>query len=251
MDSASGALQVTCILPVHNGARYLRDAIDSVLSQTHPLLETMVVDDGSTDGTADVIASYGDRVRVVRQTNAGVAAARNQGLALARGDLIAFQDADDVWYPERVARQVARFGMRPGLELCSAHLQNFWVPELAQEADRYSDDLRSKPFPGYGTPPTLLLRKALFDTVGLFNASLRVGSDVDWFVRAIERGVVMEILPDVLVRRRLHTGNISRGPRPELAQILRDSLDRRRGTRSQVATPVGSLTSPAADGKTG
>jgi len=237
-DAAQGALRVTCILPVYNGARYLRDAIESVLSQTQPLLETIVVDDGSTDGTAEVIAAYEDRVRSVRQANAGPAAARNQGVALARGDLIAFQDADDVWHPEKIARQMARFAMHPELELCSTHLQNFWVPELQQEADRFGNDVRSRPFPGYGAPPTLLVRRALFDTVGGFKATLRVGSDVDWFIRAVEQGVVMEILPDVLVRRRWHAANISRGPRPELAQVLKDSLDRRREDRRRAATPI-------------
>lgn len=91
-------MSVTCIVPVYNGERFLKEALDSVLDQAGvPDLDVLVVDDGSTDTTPDVLETYGDRIRVLRQANAGVAAARNLGLSEATGEFIAFQDADDIW----------------------------------------------------------------------------------------------------------------------------------------------------------
>ena len=240
---------VTCVLAVYNGERYLREALDSVLSQTYSRVETIVVDDGSTDGTDALIRVYGDRVRHLHQSNAGPAAARNVGIARSQGTFIAFQDADDIWHPERIERQMARFEARPELALCSAYLSNFWEPEIQDEAEALRDHLIAKPFPGYGTPPSLLVRRALYDTVGPFNESLRLGSDTEWFLRASEQGVLMEVLPDVLVRRRWHRGNISRGERPTLVEVVKASLERRRresggGQPSPLAMPPRAAADP-------
>src|SRR5437868_98518 len=93
---------VSAILPVYNGSAFIRDAIESVLAQTHQPIECIVVDDGSTDDTADVARTYEPRVRVIQQPNQRVARARNHGASVAAGELLAFLDADDVWCPERV-----------------------------------------------------------------------------------------------------------------------------------------------------
>src|SRR5690242_17155890 len=97
---------VSAIIPAHNCERFLADAIDSALGQTYAEVECVVVDDGSTDGTADVASAYGNRVRLIRQEQRGVSAARNRGAAEAKGNLLAFLDADDRWLPERVERQL-------------------------------------------------------------------------------------------------------------------------------------------------
>src|SRR5947199_8414115 len=96
-------------MPAYNYARYLREAIDSALGQTCAPLEVIVVDDGSTDETPEVLSSYGDRIRVIRQQNQGVAVARNAGIAAAGGDYLAFLDSDDIWYPRKLELQNARF----------------------------------------------------------------------------------------------------------------------------------------------
>src|SRR5262245_349820 len=121
---------VSCVVRVFNDERYVREALESVLAQTCPPEEIVVVDDGSSAGTPEILASYGDRLRVVSQPNAGAVTARNVGLRAARGDLIAYIDGDDLWHPEKLARQVARFQARPGLDVCLGHTQNFWIPEL-------------------------------------------------------------------------------------------------------------------------
>jgi glycosyltransferase involved in cell wall biosynthesis len=101
------SLTVSVVIPAYNAAAYLRDALDSALAQTRPPDEIIVVDDGSTDDTAEMVARYGDRIRYIRQINRGVAAARNRGISEARGHWIAFLDADDLWYPPKLERQCA------------------------------------------------------------------------------------------------------------------------------------------------
>src|SRR5688572_20501170 len=93
---------ISCIVPVYNGERYIREALDSILGQTYPNLEVVVVDDGSTDATAAAVASYGNRVSYLWQPNAGPVAARNLGLGAATGDYVAFLDADDLWHLEKL-----------------------------------------------------------------------------------------------------------------------------------------------------
>jgi glycosyltransferase involved in cell wall biosynthesis len=222
---------ISCIIGVYNGERYLREALDSILAQTYRPLEIIVADDGSTDSTAEVVAGYGKKVRYLWQPNAGPAAARNLGICRAPGDFIAFLDADDVWHPEKLTRQMACFEARPELELCVTHIQNFWIPELHEKEARFRDHRISQPAPGYLTQ-TLVARRALFDTVGYFNSALKHGGDTDWFMRAAEHGAVMELLQEVLVYRRLHWTNMSlseaAASRDEYVRIIKASLDRRR-----------------------
>jgi glycosyltransferase involved in cell wall biosynthesis len=108
---------ISCIVPVFNGEKYLGEALDSILKQTYRPLEIIVADDGSTDGTTAVTARYGKQIRYLRQDNAGASTARNFGLNAARGEFVAFLDADDLWHLEKLERQMARFETRPELDL--------------------------------------------------------------------------------------------------------------------------------------
>lgn len=110
---------VSVVMPAFNVAWCVRRAIDSVLTQTYLRHEIIVIDDGSTDDTASVLASYGDRIRVISQTNRGMSAARNRGIDAARGTLVAFLDADDYWLSEKLARQVELLQRRPEVGFCS------------------------------------------------------------------------------------------------------------------------------------
>ena len=222
---------VSCIVPVFNGERYIAESLQSILDQTYRPLEIIVADDGSTDSTSAVVATYGTRVRYLRQSNSGPAAARNLGVSVAKGDFIAFLDADDLWHPEKLECQIARFQARPELDYCVTHCQNFWIPELKEEAQRYQDHRISRPMPGYVTA-TLVARRSAFDRVGLFNPALGHGDSTEWFLRAAEHRAVLELLPDVLMYRRLHPTNRSRllasASRDQFLEILKASLDRRR-----------------------
>jgi glycosyltransferase involved in cell wall biosynthesis len=222
---------ISCIVPVFNGEKYLAGALDSILEQTYRPLEVIVIDDGSTDGTAAVTARYGDRIRYVRQNKAGAPMARNLGLSMARGEFVGFLDADDLWHLKKLERQIECLAARPEIDLCVTHVQNFWIPELNQEAERFRDHRLTRPVPGYVTQ-TLLARRALFDRVGPFNTSIQHGDAQDWFLRAAEKDAVMKLLSDVLVYRRLHRNNFSRQIGPTLndhLRIVKASLDRRRG----------------------
>jgi glycosyltransferase involved in cell wall biosynthesis len=222
---------ISCIVPVFNGERYLRQALDSIFAQTYRPLEVVVVDDGSTDATAVIVASFGDRLRYLRQDNQGPPVARNLGIRAAKGEYVAFLDADDLWHPEKLQRQIKRFEARPELGYCVTYCQNFWIPDLQAEAEKYREHRVAQPLPGYVTQ-TLFARAAVFDSVGLFNVALAHGDSTEWFLRAAQKGTVMELLPDVLSYRRLHSENRSRllasNSREEFLHIVKTSLDSRR-----------------------
>jgi glycosyltransferase involved in cell wall biosynthesis len=225
------AISVSCIVRVFNSERYLREAVESVLGQTRPPEEIVVVDDGSTDGTPAILASYGARLRVLSQTNQGAVVARNVGLRAVRGDLVAYIDGDDLWHPEKLALQVPRFQARPELDLCLGHTQNFWIPELAAEAARFQDHRRAQALPAYFMGAALV-RRRLFETVGWFDTGYGFAYDTEWFLRALDSGAVVDFIPEVLAYRRLHGDNFSRVHaelgRTEYLALVKATLDRRR-----------------------
>ena len=231
----TGNKRVSAIVPVFNGAPYVAEALDSIFAQGYPAFEVIVIDDGSTDATPAVLARFADRARVVRQANAGPAAARNHGVQLARGDLLAFLDADDLWHTDKLLRQTTFLAERSELPGCVTQAQNFWIRELRDEADQLRDHRIAKPLAGY-LASTLLVRRAVFDTVGLFNPELKFGHSTDWFLRAAACGFTVPELPEVLYYRRLHHTNRSRQlgeqSRDEFLHLVKAHLDRqrRRGT---------------------
>ncbi len=222
---------VSCIVPVFNGERYLAEALDSILAQTYRPVDLIVVDDGSTDGTAQVAAGYGERITYLYQENSGPAAARNKGIDAAQGEFVAFLDADDVWHEEKLARQMVRFDARRELGVCSAYQKNFWSPELEHHRSGSPDTGLD------GVPPgvfsSAVVRRSLFDEIGFFDPTLKHRDDMEWLSRAADEGVVSETILDVLVFRRIHGANRSsnRGAadKEEILSVLKSKLDRRRG----------------------
>jgi glycosyltransferase involved in cell wall biosynthesis len=243
---------ISCIIPVFNGERYLREAIGRILQQTYHPVEIIVADDGSTDGTASVVAGYDEQVMYLQQPHAGPAAARNLGLSIARGEFVAFLDADDLWHLEKLTRQMARFQARPELDLCITHIQNFWSPELQEEVAHFDQHPLSQPFPGY-VAQTLLARRALFNAAGQFNPALQHGGVKDWFLRMAEHGASMELLTEILVYRRLHETNLSHRKaatnREEHLRLVKASLERRRrpGGAAPLSYQFSFPTRPRAD----
>jgi glycosyltransferase involved in cell wall biosynthesis len=206
----SDRYEISCIIPSFNAADYIREALDSIQGQTLKPFETIVVDDGSTDETAKIIANYGTPVTYIYQDNAGPGAARNRGIELARGDFLAFLDADDVWHPDKLASQMERFKQRPELEYCLTYKRNFWEPAMKSEEDRLRQEGHAitEDVPGY-VMQSMLARARTFEKVGLLDATLRIGEDTDWIARAEDMGVQREVLEDVLLFRRLHERNLS------------------------------------------
>ncbi len=221
---------ISVVIPAYNAEQYVKEAAESVLAQTYRPLEIICVDDASTDGTADVLASFGERVRVIRRAeNGGGAAARNDGLALARGEYVAFLDADDFWPPEKLAVQEAYLRAHPAVDALFAHMRCFLSPDLPEEEQRRRF-CPPAPMPAQ-VPGTALIRRAVFDKVGAFDPQWRVGEFIDWVARARAAGCVDETLPDVFLMRRIHatnTGITGRASRGDYAAILKAALDRKR-----------------------
>lgn len=201
---------ISCIVPVYNGERYLQEALESIIAQTYGPLEIIVVDDGSTDGTRAVVDRFTDRVTYLWQSNGGPASARNAGIRASTGPFLAFLDADDLWHPEKLERQMTRFRARADLELCLTFKRTFWIEEMRHEQQRLAeqDHPFAKDHPGY-VCQTMLMPRPTYDRVGPFDEALRIGEDTDWLLRAERLGVVREILSDVLVFRRMHQNNLS------------------------------------------
>lgn len=222
---------VSVIVPVHGGERFLAAALDSVAAQTTPVLETIVIDDGSPDGSAAIAAARPD-VRLIRQARAGVAAARNAGLADARGDLVAFLDQDDTWRPDKVERQLSALGERPETHVVLSHMEVAlldgtprpgWLP----------DAWLTTPQPAY-VPSAWMVRRRAFDAVGLFDTDFEIACDSDWLARAKDAGLPSVMLPDVLLRWLIHGENGSY----DRATMAREVLAvMRRSVRRQKAAP--------------
>lgn len=222
--------RVSVIVPVHDGAKYLGEALESILAQTLPAAEIWVVDDGSRDDSAAVAARFAGRgVRCVSQPPGGAASARNHGVALAGGDVLAFLDADDLWTTDKLACQCAALADDPTLDMVFGHVEQFVSPELDAAAHTGLGG-QAGTLPGV-SPVTMLVRRAAFTRVGPFETRWEVGEFLAWFTRARELGLRERMLDRVVTRRRLHDTNQGQQKRHhygDYVRILKEALDRRR-----------------------
>ncbi|HUN54984.1 MAG TPA: glycosyltransferase family A protein [Smithella sp.] len=220
---------VSVIIPVFNTEKYLSEAIESILAQSYSPMELIIVDDGSTDSTAKIAKRFGSLVRYHYQENSGAGVARNQGIAMAKGDYFAFLDADDLWMPEKMKRQWEAFEENPHLDMVFGHIRQFYTPELPQ-TQKERTRIPVEIMPGHHAG-AMLIKKEAFLRVGLFKKELRVGEFIDWYARATELNLKSIMLPDVLMKRRIHTSNMGitlRDQRSGYIHALKAALDRRR-----------------------
>lgn len=206
---------VAVIIPAYNRADYIREAIESVLRQSRPADEVIVVDDGSTDNTAEVAASY-PGVTVIRQSNGGVCAARNHAVASATSEWIAFLDHDDAWRADKLELQMAALDAAPGCDVCTCNAvalrsegdpENFGPPPLhLPPSDEIAAGLRGNlRFP----PGTVVVRRDLLQRVGGFDTSAHPCEDWDLWLRLIAAGCRFLVVPQPLLFIRQHDSNIS------------------------------------------
>jgi glycosyltransferase involved in cell wall biosynthesis len=231
-----GDVRVSVMIGVYNGARYLGEAIDSVLAQTKPAAEVIVVDDGSEDESGAIASTYGAPVRCIRQERGGMAASRNRAIQEAIGSYFAFLDADDRFPPEKLERQLGVFHDDPELDVVYGHVSEFLSPDLDEGArSLLRAPMHDVPWP---TPNLMLVRREAFFRVGLFSTDLKVGIGVDWNARANEAGLRSAVPPFVALERRLHgqnNGIRERQFKPQYLHVLKAALDRRRSGESDDA----------------
>jgi glycosyltransferase involved in cell wall biosynthesis len=222
---------ISVIVPVYNSERYLAEALESVLAQTYRPLEVIVILDPRTTDTSEKISKrYAPAVRCYVQTATGLGAARNEGIQGAQGSLVAFLDADDLWVKEKLAPQMDALNADPTLDMVFGYIKQFYSPEL-DASFRAHWGLAAEIMPGY-CAGTMLIRREVFSYVGLFETGWRMGDFVEWYARAVEKGLKSMLLPDVLMHRRIHKDNMGireREHRKDYVRALKASLDRRRG----------------------
>lgn len=215
---------VSVIIPVFNCEKYIKESIDSVLQQTYPNYEIIVVDDGSNDDTAAIVQQL--PVRYFYQKNQGQPAAVNFGISQAKGELLAFNDADDLWSEDKLEKQVSTIKANPELDAVFGLVQQFISPELSEEARRRIH-CPKEPMKGYGKL-TMLIKKASFQAIGSFNTKVKIGDFIDWFAMAKRQNIKTELVDQVFGFRRLHTDNMSvqnTEERKSFAEILKRHLD--------------------------
>ena len=195
-------MRVTAVIPAYNSAAWIADALESVASQTAPPDEVIVVDDGSTDGTAEVAESLG--ATCLRPGRVGVSAARNLGVRAASGELIALLDSDDVWTPDKLEIQAAHMRTHPELLFTITHSRHF---QDGSSVEGIREDVLEGVHAGW-FPSTLVARREAFDVVGEFDESMPSGGDVDWFARAVDLGAAMELLPQMLMLKRARNDSL-------------------------------------------
>ena len=219
---------VSVIMPVHNGARYLRAALESVFAQTYRPFEVIVVDDGSTDDSG-VIAQSSPDVRYIHQGNQGVAAARNNAIDVAQGEFFAFLDQDDLWTPDKLKLQIGYFLSNPEVGYTLTQQQFFLDPGATIPA-WFRKELLSEVHTGW-VLGTLVVRRTAFEQVGSFATGYSAASDGDWFFRAKGAGIPMAVIPELLLLKRIHGANESARAKEilsELRKVVKSSLDRQR-----------------------
>jgi len=204
---------ISVIVPVYNGAQLIASALQSVMRQSLLPDEVIVVDDGSTDGSVDIAAKFGAPVKILRRSHQGGAAALNTGLAEAKGDLLAFLDADDLWSHDKLARQSAAIAADISLEAVFGRVVQF-VDMECRIFEPGELDGASESFVG-AHKIAMLIRRSAFDRIGPFDPAT-IADFPDWYARAVRTGIRAEFLEQVVAFRRIHRNNTTRSQREML-----------------------------------
>jgi glycosyltransferase involved in cell wall biosynthesis len=205
---------VSVVIPTYNSATFLKDAIESVLGQTYSDFEIIVIDDGSTDDTEDVLRSFGERISYVKQENKGVSAARNHGIRLARAQYVAFLDADDLWVPQKLAEQIPLLDKDAGIGLVysdwtivseqGVSVSSFHSSRPPASGHVFSELIET----GFILTSGTVVRRSCLNEVGDFDESLSIAQDYDLWLRICYRWKV-GVVNKALVTKRSWNGSLS------------------------------------------
>lgn len=229
--------KVSVIIPSYNQRIYVVEAIESVLCQSHPQIEIIVVDDGSTDGTRDALEEYRGKIQIIHQANAGISAARNTGIKQATGQYICLLDQDDLFLPDKIARQLAVFHERTDVGLVHTGAAvirkghegwEFWYGHIPPEylsREQYIDALLQSNFI---VCSTVMAKRDLFLTAGLFNEGYSFGEDYDMWLRMLGY-CNFAAIPEVLLDYRWHGQNATLFADPSVIPAIQKKAAKRFG----------------------
>jgi glycosyltransferase involved in cell wall biosynthesis len=227
----SASASTSVVIAAYNAEAFIAEALDSVAAQTRPVGEVIVVDDGSTDATSAVVARFG-HVRLIRQSNAGPAAARNAGLAVATGEYVALLDADDTWPAPRQAIMAGHLDThaetmlvigRQRVRIEPGAARPHWLP--AGDPETWAPDQLPRP------TGSVLFRRELLGHIGGFDPTMRHGEDTDWMLRARDAGFGVDLIDDIVLTRRIHGANLTMDGSAQhraLFEVLQRRMARRR-----------------------
>lgn len=207
---------VSIIIPTYNRGWIIKDAIDSILTQDFKDFELIIVDDGSTDNTKEILNKYKNNIKIINQTNKGVSAARNTGINASSGDYVAFLDSDDIWLPKKLSTQVDFFNSNKNAMICQT--EEMWI----KKGKRINKKKKHKKISGYIFEPSLSLclvspsavmtRRSLFDEIGLFDEKLYSCEDYDMWLRISRTIPIYLIDKPLVVKRGGHIDQLSAKP---------------------------------------
>ena len=218
----------TAIVPVYNSERYLENTLQSIFSQDYQPIEVIVVDDGSTDGSAKIAKSF-KNIKYFYQTNQGPSAARNTGITISQGEFISFLDSDDMWMPDKLSLQISYLLNHPGVGFVVAH-RRMLLEQGIKKPLWYKEHIFQKDSVCFGAS-AMVAWSNTFKEVGLYNPSYRFGENAEWLTRAKDAGVRYAILPETLLISRVHDKNLTHNldeMRPNILKALKASIDRQR-----------------------
>ncbi|MEA5619903.1 glycosyltransferase family A protein [Cronbergia sp. UHCC 0137] len=197
---------VTVIIPVYNYANYIAATLDSVFAQTYCPIEVIVVDDGSTDNSADIVRSYPE-VQYFYQSNQGAAVARNMAIAQSTGEYIAFLDADDYWKPNKLKVQMKYMMDNPEIRITATNVFSFLEPDT--QVPTWFKSERELGETNGMVLSSIVVHKAVFREIGDFSPPFFPSEDTEWFCRVKDAQISLVILPIPLTLRRLHGSNLT------------------------------------------
>lgn len=215
--------KVSVIITVYNGEKYIEETLQSIVEQAYPNLEIVVVNDGSTDNTANILKEFPAEINYHYQKKSGIATGWNRGVKEASGRFISFIDADDTWTKGKLNSQVEFLNENPDVDIAFGYAQEFSI----------SDNLeikRNNPIAGVGAG-TMMIQKKRFLDIGFFNPEWRKGIFCDWYLRATEAGLKIHMDSTVMLNRRIHDSNhgvVQRDKYVDYVRMLKASLERKR-----------------------
>ena len=219
---------ISVIIPVYNAEKYVAEAIQSVLNQSIDPYEIIAVDDGSTDGSAEEIEKFAPKVNLIKQENKGISGARNKGVLASNGSFIAFLDADDIWTEDHLELLLKPFEEKNNVGLVIGHVEQFTDSDCNKKHTYVEPG--KKLLPGYVAGASLI-KKDLFEKIGLFNDELTLAEYIDWFSRVKDSGISTRLIKEVVLKRRIHSDNIGIRQKDHIkdyTKVLMASIRRKR-----------------------